>query len=155
MSSESPLPPTHNVLHSSEGHPLPQLPKTNQGIRVCQVIQLKPEALEDYKKCHQAVFPGVLRALRRSGVVVTNLTYAVKPDYSIHHFELPLVPSALTSAPLTEPAPATTHLLVAHMRYIKSDSLDDFKADMAKIGHDEETQRWWQMSVEMLGGPRR
>jgi L-rhamnose mutarotase len=33
------------------------------------------------------------------------------------------------------------------MRYIKSDSLDEFRADMAKIGEDEETQRWWKVSA--------
>lgn len=32
------------------------------------------------------------------------------------------------------------------MRYINSTSLDDFKRDMAKIGEDAETQRWWKVS---------
>lgn len=64
-------------------------------------------------------------------------------DYSINHFELPLIPSS--------PSPAhssvrTTHILVAHMRYINSSSMDDFKIDMAKIGEDPETQRWWKVS---------
>ncbi|KAJ9103767.1 hypothetical protein QFC21_002229 [Naganishia friedmannii] len=139
MSAQPSLPASYNVLPPSEGYPLPDLPKTNQGIRVCQVIQLKPEALEEYKKCHQAVFPGVLRALRRSGVV----------DYSIHHFELPLIPSATSTITSTEQGPTTTHLLVAHMRYIKSESLADFKTDMARIGDDEETQRWWQLTDNM------
>lgn len=80
-------------------------------------------------------------ALHRLKQIATN------PDYSIHHFELPLVPSATASAAPTEQTPATTHLLVAHMRYIKSDSLDEFRADMAKIGEDEETQRWWKVSA--------
>lgn len=32
------------------------------------------------------------------------------------------------------------------MRYINSSSMDDFKIDMAKIGEDPETQRWWKVS---------
>jgi hypothetical protein len=28
----------------------PELPKTNEGKRICQVIKVKPEALEEYKK---------------------------------------------------------------------------------------------------------
>lgn len=58
-----------NTPSASEGHPVPTLPKTNEGIRVCQVIGLKPEALEEYKKVHEEVFEGVLKALRRAGVV--------------------------------------------------------------------------------------
>jgi hypothetical protein len=58
-----------NNLPASERHPVPTLPRTNEGIRVCQVIGLKPEALEEYKKVHEEVFEGVLKALRRAGVV--------------------------------------------------------------------------------------
>jgi len=29
---------------------MPELPKTNEGKRICQVIKVKPEALEEYKK---------------------------------------------------------------------------------------------------------
>ncbi|GHJ83816.1 hypothetical protein NliqN6_0218 [Naganishia liquefaciens] len=130
-------PPFVNTLPASEGHPIPSLPKTDEGIRVCQVIGLKPEALEEYKRVHEDVFEGVLKALRRAGVV----------DYSIHHFELPLNPSSTTTSSAS--TPSTTHILVAHMRYINSTSLDDFKRDMAKIGEDPETQRWWQLTDNM------
>lgn len=58
-----------NTLPASEGHPIPALPRTDEGIRVCQVIGLKPEALEEYKRVHEEVFDGVLKALRRAGVV--------------------------------------------------------------------------------------
>lgn len=77
------------------------------------------------------------------------MTYCSSPpDYSIHHFELPLVPAASPSTdPSANSSQATTHLLVAHMRYINSTSLDDFKRDMAKIGEDPETQRWWKVSL--------
>jgi hypothetical protein len=67
--SQSSLPPWHNTLPSSTDHPGPTLPSTDKGIRICQLIQLKPEALEEYKKVHTEVFEGVLKALRRAGVV--------------------------------------------------------------------------------------
>lgn len=30
--------------------PFPELPKTNEGKRICQVVKVKPEALDEYKK---------------------------------------------------------------------------------------------------------
>lgn len=68
-SQDNAAPPFVNTLSASEGHPIPALPRTDEGIRVCQVIGLKPEALEEYKKVHEEVFEGVLKALRRAGVV--------------------------------------------------------------------------------------
>ncbi|WWC60117.1 uncharacterized protein I303_102681 [Kwoniella dejecticola CBS 10117] len=72
--------------------PFPVLPKTDQGKRICQVIRVKPERLDEYKKVHAAVWPEVLGALRKAHVV----------DYSIHFFE-------------------PHNLLIAHMRYIGKD----------------------------------
>jgi hypothetical protein len=37
---------THLTMSTS----MPELPKTNEGKRICQVIKVKPEALEEYKK---------------------------------------------------------------------------------------------------------
>ncbi|KAH7914075.1 rhamnose mutarotase [Hygrophoropsis aurantiaca] len=44
--------------------------------RICQIIKLKPEAIEEYKEVHRNVWPSVLGALRRH-----NIT-----DYSINHY---------------------------------------------------------------------
>ncbi|WVR03984.1 hypothetical protein IAU60_000983 [Kwoniella sp. DSM 27419] len=77
---------------SQESLPFPELPKTDQGKRICQVVKVRPERLEEYKKVHAAVWPEVLAALRKAHVV----------DYSIHFFE-------------------PHHLLIAHMRYIGDD----------------------------------
>ncbi|ORY27490.1 rhamnose mutarotase [Naematelia encephala] len=78
--------------------PMPQLPRTNEGKRICQVIKVKPEALTEYKKCHGEVWPEVLAALRKAHVV----------DYSIHFLE-------------------PQHLLIAHMRYIGNDFEKDME----------------------------
>jgi L-rhamnose mutarotase len=48
------------------------------GVRICQIIKLKPEALEEYKKVHQNVYPSVLENLRK---------YHIE-DYSIHYSPL-------------------------------------------------------------------
>lgn len=40
----------------------------NQGKRVAQIIKLKPECVEEYKKIHAAVWPEVLKAIRSSGI---------------------------------------------------------------------------------------
>lgn len=68
-SQDNTTPSFVNTLPASEGHPVPALPRTDEGIRVCQVIGLKPEALQEYKKVHEEVFEGVLKALRGAGVV--------------------------------------------------------------------------------------
>jgi hypothetical protein len=60
-----------NILNQlPEPHPKPEHPpRTNEGLRVCQVIGLKPERIEEYEKVHREVWPGVLNALRRANVV--------------------------------------------------------------------------------------
>lgn len=42
--------------------PMPQLPRTNEGKRICQVIRVKPEQLDEYKKVRAPA-----RAWRRTG----------------------------------------------------------------------------------------
>ncbi|ORX36331.1 rhamnose mutarotase [Kockovaella imperatae] len=80
---------TNTANASSPVLQMPQLPRTDEGRRMCQVIKVKPEALDEYKRVHAEVWPEVLGALRKANVV----------DYSIHYFE-----------PLS--------LLIAHMRYV-------------------------------------
>ncbi|KAL1757801.1 rhamnose mutarotase [Schizophyllum commune] len=66
--------------------------------RICQIIKLKDEALEEYKTIHANVWPGVLAALERAHIV----------DYSINYY-----------APL--------QLLIATMKYTGSDYEGDMK----------------------------
>jgi L-rhamnose mutarotase len=46
--------------------------------RVCFVLQVKPERLEDYKQRHSSVWPEMLRALRESGW--NNYSLFLRPD---------------------------------------------------------------------------
>ncbi|KAK1920978.1 rhamnose mutarotase [Papiliotrema laurentii] len=98
--------------------PAPTLPRTDEGKRICQVIKVRPEHLDEYKRVHANVWPEVLATLRRAKIV----------DYSIHYFE-------------------PQHLLIAHMRYIGAP--EDYDSDMAKIGEDETTRKWWKMTDGM------
>ncbi|KAJ1308799.1 hypothetical protein OPQ81_004489 [Rhizoctonia solani] len=105
------------------------------GKRFCQVVALKKEALEEYKKIHAAVWPTVLETLRRSHIV----------DYSIHL--LPSPPFAVTNPPDSELA----GLLIATFKYIGSDWENDSKI----AASDPETVRskdgpWWYQCEEVF-----
>lgn len=87
--------------------------------RICQIIKLKPEALEEYKEIHSRVWPSVLDALRKHHII----------DYSIYLW---------SSSP-------ELHVLIATMKY----DGEDYEKDMAAIAADPETQRWWKMTDPM------
>ena len=46
--------------------------------RVCFVLQVKPDRIEDYKHRHRAVWPEMLAALRKTGW--TNYSLFLRPD---------------------------------------------------------------------------
>ncbi|QRV87418.1 hypothetical protein RhiJN_15436 [Ceratobasidium sp. AG-Ba] len=81
------------------------------GKRFCQVIAVKKESLEEYKKIHAAVWPAVLETLRKSHIV----------DYSINF--LPSPPIGFTNPPSSELA----GLLIATFKYVGSDWENDSK----------------------------
>ncbi|KAG5641805.1 hypothetical protein DXG03_004172 [Asterophora parasitica] len=66
--------------------------------RVCQIIRLKPSAVEEYKAIHAAAWPAVLATLERAHIT----------DYSNHHYP-----------PL--------QLLIANFKYTGNDYEGDMK----------------------------
>ena len=82
--------------------------------RVGSVIGIKPESIEEYKRLHAAVWPEILSKLRE--VKVRN--------YSIYLAEVE----------------KGRFYLFSYFEYVGS----DFKADMAKMAADPNTQRWWK-----------
>lgn len=84
--------------------------------RMALMIRLKPEEIDEYKRIHAAVWPGVLAQIARSNI----------RNYTIF---------------LREPE----NLLFGYMEYHGS----DFAADMARMGEDPETQRWWKVTAPM------
>ncbi|KZP00787.1 rhamnose mutarotase [Calocera viscosa TUFC12733] len=100
--------------------------KTHEGKRVCQVIKLRKEHEEEYKRIHASVWPSVLAALRKAHIV----------DYSIHFLPSPPYPSG---------GEELAGLLIATFKYVGR----DWDADMRGIAEDEETRRWWWVTDGM------
>ena len=46
--------------------------------RICFVLQVKPDRLEEYKACHRTVWPEMLAALRETGW--NNYSLFLRPD---------------------------------------------------------------------------
>jgi len=77
------------------------------------VIGLRPEKVEEYKRLHAAVWPGVLKMIKACRI----------QNYSIYLRQLP----------------DGNYYLFSYFEYAG----DDFVKDMAKMAADPETQRWW------------
>ncbi|NUQ62371.1 MAG: L-rhamnose mutarotase [Pirellulales bacterium] len=83
--------------------------------RYGMVIGLRPEKAEEYKRLHAAVWPDVLKMIRRCNI----------RNYSIYL-------RALDDG---------QQYLFSYFEYYG----DDFSADMAKMAADETTQQWWAL----------
>jgi len=90
------------------------------------LLGLKEESVEEYKRVHKAVWPGVLERIKKCNI----------QNYSIYCHKMP----------------DGKHYLFAYFEYTG----EDFEADMAKMAEDAETQKWWSMCKPMqqrLPGP--
>jgi len=85
--------------------------------RYGSVIGVHPDKIEEYKKLHAAVWPGVLKTIRDC-----NLR-----NYSIYLRQLP----------------DGAWYLFSYMEY----GGDDFEADMARMAADPLTQEWWAVCM--------
>jgi L-rhamnose mutarotase len=83
--------------------------------RYGSVIGLRAEKLEEYKKLHADVWPGVLKQIKECNI----------NNYSIYLGELE----------------KGQFYLFAYFEYTG----DDFEADMEKMAADPTTQRWWSV----------
>jgi len=83
--------------------------------RYGSVIGLRPEKLEEYKKLHAAVWPGVLKMITQCHI----------QNYSIYLRRLD----------------DGRHYLFAYFEYTGN----NFAADMAKMAADPLTQKWWSV----------
>jgi len=77
------------------------------------IIGLRREKLEEYKRLHAAVWPGVLKMIKACHI----------RNYSIYLRQFP----------------DGHHYLFSYLEYVGA----DFAADMARMAADPETQRWW------------
>lgn len=83
--------------------------------RYGSIIGVRPEKLEEYKKLHAAVWPGVLEMIKRCNI----------RNYSIYLRQLP----------------DGNYYLFSYFEYIGS----DFDADMSIMAADPTTQKWWDV----------
>jgi L-rhamnose mutarotase len=81
--------------------------------RYGHVIGLRPEKIEEYKRLHADVWPGVLKMITECNI----------SNYSIYLGELE----------------EGKYYLFSYFEYTG----DDFKADMAKMAADPTTKKWW------------
>lgn len=85
--------------------------------RYGSVIGVRKEKLAEYKTLHAAVWPGVLKMIKQCNI----------RNYSIYLRKLP----------------DGKYYLFSYFEYTGR----DFKADMAKMAADPETQRWWSVCI--------
>jgi L-rhamnose mutarotase len=83
--------------------------------RYGQVLEVKPEKIEEYKRLHADVWPGVLKQIEECNI----------RNYSIYLGEVQ----------------KGRWYLFAYFEYTG----DDFEADMAKMAADPTTQKWWDV----------
>ena len=88
--------------------------------RYGMVLGLLPGKVEEYKKLHAAVWPDVLKMIRRSHL----------RNYSIYLRQFD----------------DGQHYLFTYFEYTGH----DFAADMAKMAADPTTQRWWSLCIPCL-----
>lgn len=149
MSSSTALPVSH-----------PDIPLTTQGKRISQLIALDRSRLAEYKKHHQAVFPGVLAALTRAHIFGEFLLCPLfcvvlrgserSDGQAVVCCEraemLTLSSHALAGTDYSihlydVPALFTEPILIANMKYLGQ----DFQKDMQSVADDPETKRWWDL----------
>jgi L-rhamnose mutarotase len=79
------------------------------------VIGLRPEKMDEYKRLHANVWPGIVQMIKACNI----------RNYSIYLRQLD----------------DGQFYLFSYLEYVGS----DFAADMAKMAADPETQRWWDV----------
>jgi L-rhamnose mutarotase len=83
--------------------------------RYGMVLALQPDKVEEYKRLHAAVWPGVLDRIGECNIRNYSIYLRVLDDGQ--------------------------HYLFSYFEYIS----DDFAADMAKMAADQITQQWWDL----------
>ncbi len=84
--------------------------------RFSSIIGLRTEKIDEYKKLHAAIWPGVAKMIR---------------DCHIHNYSIYL-----------KKMDDGQYYLFSYFEYVGQ----DFKADMAKMAADTTTQRWWKFT---------
>jgi L-rhamnose mutarotase len=117
---------------------------SNQGPRrIGQWLYLRPECIDEYKKCHAAVWPQVLEQIKDSNIkdCITSHLFL---------FKIPHVFSCLThslDSIFLSMSPRPT--LFASFKYVGN----AFDEDMARMAANPKVQEWWRMTDGMQESP--
>ena len=129
---------------------------TNQGPRrVGQWLYLRPESIDEYKKCHAAVWPQVLEQIKDS-----NIRDCTSPALPLHPPSLPPQTRSdeIDGQKLTHACPSADSIfltmqprptLFASFKYVG----DAFDADMKRMAENPKVQEWWRMTDGMQESP--
>jgi L-rhamnose mutarotase len=116
---------------------------TNQGPRrIGQWVYLRPECIEEYKKCHAEVWPAVLEQIKDS-----NIKDCISPLRLSYHIAILQYPSNSTDSIYLSLSPRPT--LFASFKYVGN----AFDKDMERMAANPTVQEWWQMTDRMQESP--
>jgi L-rhamnose mutarotase len=126
---------------------------TNQGPRrIGQWLYLKPECIEEYKKCHAAVWPEVLEQIKDSNIRDCKLLLPLPLPHlpricSTEKKERVFLKTTCTDSIYLTMSPRPT--LFASFKYVGN----AFDEDMARMAANEKVQEWWKMTDGMQESP--
>jgi L-rhamnose mutarotase len=119
---------------------------TNQGPRrLGQYLYLKPDRIEEYKKCHAAVWPEVLKQIESSNIRDCAL-FPISSSHLFHlkrTFFLCIFSDSIFLSLLPRPT------LFASFKYVGN----SFDEDMARMAANPKVQEWWRMTDGMQQSP--
>lgn len=143
--------------------------------RIAQWLYLKPESIDEYKKCHAAVWPEVLEQIKDS-----NIRDCMYSSLSIRLHFLPLFISLcvdVTSTSCVRIADTARFIRVVRFAYcslLTTFAIDSifltmsprptlfasfkyighaFDEDMARMAANPKVQEWWRMTDRMQESP--
>jgi L-rhamnose mutarotase len=131
----------------------PQIPSASsptyrlryQGRRVAQIVKLKPECVEEYKKCHAKVWPEVLQQIKNSNIEDCKSKvgcYVDVPGSTEVYTSLTTnicLPSLSLDSIFHDPG---TGILFASFKYVGY----DWAGDMERMRENPKVQEWWKMT---------
>jgi L-rhamnose mutarotase len=124
---------------------------SNQGPRrIGQWLYLRPECIDEYKKCHAAVWPEVLEQIKDSNVKDCNASFlCFYFCYILHWNPISSNPcdSSLIDSIFLSMSPRPT--LFASFKYVGN----AFDEDMARMAANPKVQEWWRMTDGMQESP--
>ena len=107
--------------------------------RIGQMVYLKPEYLEEYKKCHAAVWPEVLEQIKDSNIKDCMIQLIFSPQ----DVAIDFLPDSIYFLEVPRP------MLFASFKWVGS----DWDEDMKRMAANPKVQEWWKMTDSYQESP--